>query len=135
VAVIIEELVVLILYSVVEALDLVLVDLQRFVQVARSDHAVVGPLGPIDFEVFVGVGIFVEEEEALGEVGVLGLLLNVQAALLEVQCVLAVDGDDSLLLVGVSAFVDGLQVGLGVAERSHRDLDASGVDYIFVALL
>lgn len=57
------------------------------------------------------------------------------AALLEVQRVLVVDGDNSLLLVGVSAFIDGLQVSLGATERSHRDLDASGVDYVFVALL
>jgi hypothetical protein len=114
VAVIIEELVVLILYSFVEALDLVGVDRQRFVQVARSDHAVVGPLDPVDFEVFVGVGIFVEEEQALGEVGVLGLLLDVHSFLLEVQRVLTIDADDLLLFVDIGAFVDRLQVSLGV---------------------
>lgn len=63
---------------------------------------------------FVVVGIFVEEEYALGEVGVLGLLLDVHATLLEVQRVLTIDADDLLLFVCIGAFVDRLQVSLGV---------------------
>lgn len=90
---------------------------------------------PIHLEVFVVVGIFLQEEEALCEVSVLSFLLNVCSILLKIQSILAVDGDELLLLVCVGTFVNGFEICLGASECSDSYLNAPGLNQIVTGIL